>query len=96
MHLLISLNQFQVLMNSQVHHIFGSHSQVAELADQDKTASKGTQMSRQIDTRVLAKEKEMQCIKYSLLCNVMSYTLNVWVHSFGSCIIFNVAYKKEE
>ena len=37
----------------------------------------------------------MQCIEYSMLCNVMSYTLCVCVHIFGTCIIFNGLYKKE-
>jgi len=64
-------------MNSQVHHMLDSHSHVTEFADQVGKASKGTQMSRQIATQVLAKDKGMQCIEYSMLCNVMSYTLCV-------------------
>ena len=82
-------------MNSQVHHMLDSHSHVTEFADQVETASKGTQMSRQIATQVLAKDKGMQCIEYSMLCNVVSHTLCVCVHIFGTCIIFNVLYKKE-
>ena len=83
-------------MNSQVHHMLDSQSHVTEFADQVETASKGTQMSRQIATQVLAKDKGMQCIEYSMLCNVMSYTLCVCVHIFGTCIIFNVLYNKSD